>query len=219
MKKSPSFKKYVLLSLAVHILVVAGLFLFETLHPEPPKSQNVSIDLITPEDLQKMAQAEALQKKLEQMPANQVVEQSENSINETEPVDSRFLSAKNQTVTKQTIAKERGEFQNVKKSAPKVASGPKGDGKTKSTEKPATEEQKEKIARELFKNFDASEALERQKVADRKAKIDAGQGEGRGNGEDVAQAGGDASKSNDYVKDVDQGLETMLNTREFKYYS
>ncbi|MFM6928040.1 MAG: TonB family protein [Bdellovibrio sp.] len=217
MKKSPSFKNYVLLSLAVHILVIGGLYLVESLKPAPPKTDNVSIDLISPEDLQKMAAAEARQKKFEQMvPANQVVEQNDQSLNETEPVNSRFLSAKNQTVTKQTIAKERGEFQNLKKAA-QQKSGPKGDGNKQAK---VDEEKRDKIAKDLFKSFDASEALERQQVADRKLAAEkSGQGEGRGNGEDAVKDGADASRSNDYVKDVDQGLETMLNTREFKYYS
>ncbi len=227
MKKSPSFKKYVLLSIAVHILVFGSFYLVEALQQKFPKQENVSIDLLTPEEMQKLVAAQEgnQPKKLPvpTVPKNQVVEQSEHSINEAEPVDSRFLSAKNQTVTKQTVAKEHGEFQNIKKAAPQKT-GPKGDGKVKSdakAEAKATPEQKEKIVRDLFKSFDASEALERQKVADRKKEKDSeqGQGLGRGNNEDIAKDGADTSRSNDYLKDVDQGLETMLNTREFKYYS
>ncbi|WP_413586187.1 TonB family protein [Bdellovibrio sp. HCB274] len=226
MKKSPSFKKYVLLSVAVHILVFGGLYLFQALQLKFPKQESVSIDLITPEEAQMLMaaqQAEQLKKApVPTVPKNQIVEQSENSLNEAEPVNSRFLSVKNQTVTKQTIAKEHGEFQNLKKEAPQKT-GPKGDGKVKSTAKAeakATPEQREQIARDLFKNFDAAEALERQKVADiLKKGAEAGQGLGRGNGEDATKEGADVSRSNDYIKDVDQGLETMLNTREFKYYS
>ena len=225
MKKSPSFKKYVLLSIAVHVLVFGGFYLAEKLQLHTPKQESVSIDLLTPEDMQKLVAAqqaeEAKKAPAPMVPKNQVVEQNEKSINETEPVNSRFLSVKNQTVTKQTIAKEHGEFQNLKKAAPQKT-GPKGDGKVKSSEAKvetkATPEQREKIARDLFKNFDAVEALERQKIADRKT-ADAGQGLGRGAGEDVSKDGADTSRSNDYIKDVDQGLETMLNTREFKYYS
>ncbi|HWU43288.1 MAG TPA: TonB family protein [Bdellovibrio sp.] len=223
MKKSPSFRKYVSLSLLVHVLVLGGLLLFGDLEIFKPKAppQSVSIDLVTPEDLAKMAQAEKLgQKKQVLAPMNQIVEQNEKSLNEKEPVDSRFLSAKNQIVTKQTVARNRGEFQNLKKAAPPKA-GPKGDGKAKSEATENEQTRDERVAKDLFKNFDPSEALDRQRkrdLAEKEAKV-AGQGLGHGNGEQEAKEGSETSQTNDYIKDVDQGLETMLNTREFKYYS
>ena len=209
MKKFRSFRMYVLASLVIHILVMGGLFLAEALKKPEPIRQAVDIDFVTPEELQQLATTpkQTGPKKPIQTPANQIVEQSETSANEQE-VDTRFLSAKNQKVDKQTIAKDRGEFKNVKKPTASK-SGPKGNGKEKS--EPATRE--EKLAKDLFKSFDASEALERQKLAEK-------EGLGKGNGSGATPDGtGDASASNDYIKDVDQGLETMLNTREFKYYS
>ncbi|MDG0817120.1 cell envelope integrity protein TolA [Bdellovibrio svalbardensis] len=218
MKKSPSFKKYVSLSLIVHVLVLGGLFLFGESELLKPKEQSVSIDLLTPEDLAKMAALEKLQEKRQaERPMNQIVEQNENSVNEKEPVDARFLSAKNQQVTKQTVAVDKGEFQNLKKAA-KPRSGPKGDGKVKAEAKEDVKSREEKVAKDLFKSFDPSAALERQKQRDQAAN-EAGQGLGRGDGSEVAKDGSDASKTNDYIKDVENGLETMLNTREFKYYS
>lgn len=220
MKKSPSFKKLLSLSLLIHVLVLGGLLLFGDLESLKPKTQSVSIDLLTPEDLAKLAAAEKLQEQKQKSavlaPNNQIVEQNDKSLNEKE-VDTRFLSAKNQTVTKQTVATQHGEFQNLKKSAP-PKSGPKGDGKAKSETKEEVKDRDERVAKDLFKNFDPSEALERQRQRDIAAK-EAGQGLGRGNGEQEAKEGADTSRTNDYIKDVDQGLETMLNTREFKYYS
>lgn len=212
MKKSPSFRKYIVLSLLLHFVVVGGFHITSLLTQEAPLKETVSIDFLTPEQLQQFAQAEqALQKKALQVPSNQIVEQSETSVNEEE-VETRFLSAKNQKVEKQTIAKERGQFQNTKKEQA-VKPGPKGDGRQKNVAQ-AKESQKQ-ITKDLFKGFDANEAIERQKVADQKT----GLGEGRGTGEQNTGIGADASQSNDYVKDVDAGLETLLNTREFKYYS
>lgn len=212
MKKSPSFRKFIVLSLALHVLVTGGFYLVGLLKKEAPLKETVSIDFLTPEQLQQFAKAEQqLQKKALQVPANQVVEQSETSANEEE-VDTRFLSAKNQKVEKQTIAAERGQFQNTKKEQAEK-SGPKGDGRQKNVAK--SDEAKKQITKDLFKGFDASEALERQKVADQLT----GLGEGRGTGEQNTGTGADVSQSNDYIKDVDQGLETLLNTREFKYYS
>ncbi|UXR65376.1 TonB family protein [Bdellovibrio bacteriovorus] len=212
MKKSPSFRKYIVLSLALHVFVVAGFYIAGLFQHEAPLKETVSIDFLTPDQLQQFAKAEQLaQKKALLVSANQVVEQSETSANEEE-VDTRFLSAKNQKVEKQTIAAQRGQFQNLKKAEPKKT-GPKGDGRQKAVTK--SEEAKKQIAKDLFKGFDASEAIERQKIADQKS----GLGEGRGTGEQNAGTGAEASQSNDYVKDVNTGLETLLNTREFKYYS
>lgn len=211
--KSPSFRMYVLLSIVFHILVVGTLLVVDRLSPEAPKkTETVSINFLSPEDLQKMAQVEELAKKKALLPANQIVEQNETSTNEEAPENARFLSAKNQKVQKQTVAKVHGQFQNVKKAAPEKT-GPKGDGKHKNVVK--EEESKKHIAKDLFKGFDASEALERQKVADKQA----GLGEGRGNGDQNTGTGAETSQTNDYIKDVEAGLETVLNTREFKYYS
>lgn len=210
--KSPSFRMYVLLSIIFHVVVVGTLLIVEHLSPEPPKKETVSINFLSPEDLQKMAQVEeAAKKKGLLLPANQIVEQTETAKSEEAP-DTRFLSAQNQKVEKQTVARDRGQFQNVKKSAPQKT-GPKGDGKPKNVA--VSEESKKAVAKDLFKGFDANEALERQKIADKQT----GLGEGRGNGEQNTGTGAETSQTNDYLKDVNTGLETVLNTREFKYYS
>lgn len=209
MKNFRSFRTYVIASLLIHALVVGGLYLFDSLQTPTASRQAVDIDFISPEQLENIVTNDAPKTKKEVLrPANQIVEQDQKPSN-AEEVDTRFLSATNQKVDKQTIAKERGEFKNAKKPTASH-SGPKGDGK----EKTQPMDRHEKLARDLFKSFDANEALERQKLADKEN----GLGKGTGSG-DTAAGTGDASQSNDYVKDVDQGLETMLNTREFKYYS
>jgi protein TonB len=211
MKKFRSFSTYVIASFVIHALVVAGIYLFDSFQTPPPAREAVDIDFISPEQLEKTVTTEPAKTKKEVMrPANQIVEQDSKTSNDEE-VDTRFLSANNQKVDKQTIAKERGEFKNAKKPSA-TQSGPKGDGKEKNIAD--APDRHEKLARDLFKSFDANEALERQKLADKEN----GLGKGNGSG-DTAAGVGDASQSNDYVKDVDQGLETMLNTREFKYYS
>lgn len=209
--KSPSFRMYVLLSLVFHVLVLGTFLVVESLTPETPKTETVDINFLSPEDLQKMQQVEAALKK-QALSRNQIVEQSETSANEEVPENARFLSAKNQKVEKQTQAANRGEFQNLEKAAPQKT-GPKGDGKQKNLAK--SEESKKQIAKDLFKTFDATEALERQKLADKES----GLGEGRGSGEQNTGTGAETSQTNDYLKDVNVGLETVLNTREFKYYS
>lgn len=212
--KSPSFRMYMLLSLIAHAIVVASLVVLEEITPSEPLKETVSINFLTPEDLQKMAQIEEAvkQRRERHTPNNQVVEQNEDIANNIAPEDSRFLSAKNQKVEKQTVAKDRGDFQNLKK--PSVdKTGPKGDGRKKMAEvKP---DSKKMIEKDLFKGFDAAAALEKQQLAEEQ--IEKGLGEGQGN--QNSGVGAETSQTNDYLKDVDQGLETLLNTREFKYYS
>lgn len=203
--KSPSFRIYVLLSFVCHILIVGVTFFAEKFTPRQPKSEVVTINFLSPEDLQKMAAVEAAQKKKLLQANNQVVEQNENSVNKEIPENARFLSASNQVVQKQTVAAHRGDFQNMKKA------GPQG---TKGKSAPAVKSQQE-IAKELFKSFSASESLVRQKVANQPVEEEEQQtGEENNTG-----TGAETSQTNDYVKDVEVGLETMLNTREFKYYS
>lgn len=214
MKKSPSFRMYMLLSLVAHAIIVSSLLVVEKLTPSEQPKETVSINFLTPEDLKKMAQVEEALKQRQQrhLPNNQVVQQNEDASNNIAPEDTRFLSAKNQKVEKQTVAKERGEFQNMKKAAAQKT-GPKGDGRKKTAA--IKEESKKLIEKDLFKGFDSTAALEKQQLAEEKV----GKGLGQGQGAQNSGTGAEASQSNDYIKDVDQGLETLLNTREFKYYS
>lgn len=206
--KSPSLRKYLAFSAVFHIVMVGVLLLGDRLFPSALPKEIVNIEFLSPEQLQ---QAQQLEKLLEKavLPANQIVEQNETSVNEA-PVETRFLGPKNQKVEKQTVAADRGQFQNKQTSSKKA--GPRGSDKEKSSLKSSSEE---KIAKDLFKSFDPVEALERQRLADRKT----GLGEGRGEGDTEAGTHQDVSQTNDYIKDVDTGLKTMLNTREFKYYS
>ena len=124
----------------------------------------------------------------------QIVEQEEKKTNEEAP-DTRFLSAQNQKVEKQTVARNKGEFKNSKKesASPKESHSPKTWSLA-----PKLNAADTTLSDEGLKKVENSEASE---DADKKAE----------------QA--DGSQTQDYVKDVDQGLETLLNAREFKYYT
>lgn len=211
MMKSPSFRTYMLLSLIVHVLFVGTMLIVEKVSTRPAASEAVSISFLSPEELQQLDNAEKAVQKKSYVSKNQIVEQNPQTNDEVAPPDARFLSAKNQKVEKQSVAKERGEFQNLQKAT--STSGPKGDGKKKAVAKSL--EARQQIERDLFKGFNASEALDRQRLAEQEA----GLGQGQGRGDENNGTGKDASKTNDYIKDVNVGLETLLNTREFKYYS
>ena len=120
--KSPSLRKYLAFSAVFHIVMVGVLLLGDRLFPSALPQEVVNIEFLSPEQLQ---QAEQLEKLLEKAvhPANQIVEQNEISVNEV-PVETRFLGPKSQKVEKQTVAADRGQFQNKQTSAQK--SGPRG---------------------------------------------------------------------------------------------
>ncbi len=193
-----SLQIFLIVSLSVHILFMGTVALFDSATRSQDKD-TITISLIEPTQAPK----NALTKKEVYRPANQIVEQNEKA-EEVESPDARFLSAKNQKVVKQTVATERGEFKNVQK-----ATRPKSGSSASSL----TEEVKKQIAQDIFKSFDAKEAFDRQKTTGR---------DSPGSDTDKSPANGnknDVSQSNDYIKDVEAGLETVLNTREFKYYS
>lgn len=213
---SPSLKKYLVISIFAHLLIVGGLY-FVGFSARPHIAQDkLEIDILNEQDLAALIQEQAPEKKAVakkplEVAKNQVVEQLTVAKVDDE-VDSRFLSEHNQKVEKQTVAVDRGEFQNLKKSAPEAQKSP-SKSENKSTPKPSSQE----LAKDLFKTYDHAASVEGMKVSDKKdlAKNDqSGLGEGADGG-----PGGDRSQTNDYIKDVDQGLETLLNTREFKYYS
>jgi len=123
-------------------------------------------------------------------------------------------------VTKQTIAAQKGQFQNLQK----ISSSAKqtGDGKEKSEKQQAktSKENNQEISKNLFSGYDPDEGIKRTQSQKDSNASDKPEGKGFGNGIDEAKKDlADSSRTNDYVKDVENGLETMLNTREFKYYS
>lgn len=123
---------------------------------------------------------------------NQIVQQEEKPPTE-EPVDSRFLGPQNQKVQKQTLARERGEFANSKKNSQEKAERSKGSDKPKLSLK------------DLSPQFDPLAIKEKQQQ--------------KKGGDVLEEKGADISKSNDYIRDVEEGTETVLNTREFKFYT
>lgn len=159
------------------------------------KTDSITIEIVEPTQVKPVASTseklKAIKKKLEKL-EKQIVEQEEKSRNE-EVTDTRFLSAKNQKVEKQTVTKNRGEFQNSKKNGKNPSKEP---GK-----KFSFSEMNPKLGK--FKTYDPTAMKDDQASAEKNQ-----------------SAGGDqASATSDYIKDVDQGLETLLNAREFKYYT
>ncbi len=195
MFKKLRFIEFIAFSLALHLLFLAGMWLkkLETkrnaitveILEHPPVAQNPAL---RPVEKKKKTETKT--------PAErQIVQQEEKKTNEEAP-DTRFLSAQNQKVKKQTVAKKKGEFRNSKKEAASPHSSP---AKTWS----------------LAPKLDASSLL-----ADEGLRKKEKQTEPQNNDtNDKKAAQADGSQTDDYVKGVDQGLETLLNAREFKYYT
>lgn len=130
----------------------------------------------------------------------QVVEQSDISVNEEIPEDADFLSAKNQKVEKQTKASSTGKFNNS--SAPGVTQA----GQQAQESKVKDVQKKLEIKNFGLNGLPLGETLNVQNLAESREFAPTLIGEG-------------ASQTDDYLKDVDEGAQTLLNTKEFIYYS
>jgi protein TonB len=148
----------------------------------------------------------------------QVVEQSEHAINDEKSDEAKFLSAHNQVVKKQTVATQLGDFRN--REAKENFQGQSGKPKLNLQDlKPEMNlekmvEKKQQQERELEKTLD-EDAL---KQAFEKTKPQK-QVQTNPRNETPGTAGAEASQTTDYLKDLDKGMETLLSTREFVYYT
>lgn len=123
----------------------------------------------------------------------QIVEQMEKSVNDEAPKKDAFLSKNNQSVLEETKAKKSGQFNNE--------NGQNGEPKKVAKSKPKkTNNSKVISAKDSFKpKFNWKPEAEQQKRNFAKA--------------------GSPSATDDHLKDLQYGADTLLNTREFIYYS
>lgn len=129
----------------------------------------------------------------------QIVEQ-EKAVNDELDEDAKYLSAFNQKVKKQTRADHSGAFQNAQQLAGQKAP-------QQSTPKPETTPEETPSKRD--KNLPSLSSLKPQlQMLPKEVTLP---------GEEGSSA--QASATDDYLKDVEVGLQTMLSTREFVYYS
>lgn len=187
-----SFSIALLLSLALHLLMAGGMAIYTLSHSQTPPPQAVTIEIL---DQQPAPKSNVVVKKEKlKIDTTQVVEQEEKALNQDQPEDARFLSAHNQKVLKQTQAANLGDFQNKKTKETKA-------GKTVESKKSAPK------LDQLLAAYDPMATGMKKQEAKTKQEAEA------------AQKGGDVSQTSDYLRNVDQGIETLLNTREFKYYT
>lgn len=184
--------KYIVISLCFHLILVGTLTLTSYLNPPDFKTNTVEIEFLSP-------QPEIVQqKKIKPIEPDtqQIVDQENEPLNNEVPENTKYLSQHSQTVKKESISKNRGEFKNVKN---KPALHPKSQG----------------LISAAPKSFDPLMEMDKQFKEKQLQHISK-------NPEDRPNAkpnGGEVSQSQDYVKNVDQGVETLLNTKEFRYYT
>lgn len=193
-RKDPIF--FVLLSLLLHAFIWTGLLL-TNYQPHIPPQEIVEVNFEAPPDLE--TEVKPVNKTKDQVKAlpRQIVEQNEKRINDEKPKDTRFLSKFDQTLQKQTRAKEIGAFTNTAENAQSQQGTLDGE-KKKSLAKVRDEKHGElpKLT-DLVPQFSATPHSQQEN----------------------AQNPGRPSQTDDYLRDVDAGMQTLLSTKEFVFYS
>lgn len=195
-KKRWSTMGFVWLSLGTHILVFLLLWLAPAMAPRPEIPKVVEFEYIPADEL---TPDENAAQKIKRQERDQIVEQKK-QINDELDVNTRFLSAFNQKVIQQTVAERSGEFRNTAKG------GQVEEGQKDGDKKAASQDRKTAKTREKGELPDLN---------DLKPKFSLNPGPKAKPNDDI----GDPSQSDDYVKDVKSGLQTLLSTREFVYYA
>ena len=187
-----------LLSLFIHFFFSSYIYLVNLPEVTPPPQ---TVDWVTAEELKKILDASKTEE-------GQIVEQAEKSVNEELPDKAKFLSQKNQRVIEETRALNNDKFKNA---------GLGGAPKEENILPPKNEQAeaaKEKSKEKLSSN-DGEKILP--SLAELKPDF-----RPHPKFENNSENGGDASEASstdDHLKDIPTGAETILNTREFIYYS
>lgn len=191
MKKVSRLNIFITLSIAIHIGLAAVVFVL-------PKMQQhfapVEVVLVTPDEI-----SEEILKNNEQ--PKTIVETDEKQANEKVNEQAKYLSAKNNSVEKETISQLGDKFKNAQNEVKKTAKTAKAAQKSKPT---------------LFgEKFNAYDALAK-KAGDNGqfAKQQQDHSRNQQNGNNL----GIASTSTDKLEQVEQSLKTQLNTKEYRYY-
>ena len=222
-KPRKSLQIALLLSVLVHALTIGIAMVSPSISARDlaKKDQPVEVELMDAEKmLEKMKQLE--KKQVAPSTKGQIVEQDQR-LNDETPEDARFLSKHNQKVIKETQAKDHGKFKNTddtsgekqaKKEAGKVES-PQDEVVEKETEqaKSPDEPAKEFLTSDNGPSIKGKPSLKDLTPSFKPAPppVDS---------ENVAVGGGEGpSATDDHLKNVQTGMQTLLSTREFVYYA
>lgn len=191
--RKKSFQIFIIASLLLHLLAGGGMIFLSAKIPQKIADSRIQVELIEPPKVEKIV-------KKDDKKALQIVENASSFLNEKEPEKTDFLSDKNRNTEKQTVAVQKGSFKNIKSQETKTAQ--KSAMHKTASQKTSHQE----LTKDLFGGFNAKKAMDEQAQKNQTA--------------ESPQTGDPSeSQSNDYLKDIDKGLETVLNTKEFKYFT
>jgi TonB family protein len=208
-------------SFLLHAIFGGGLTL--TGSPAKPRQSSTEVVLLSPEEIQKLqAQAQAVNK-----PMGQIVESDEKPLNDEIDPKAKYLSRNNQRVERETRAAKVGAFKNDagqggKPQPVSPAPEPVVESKQAQAKEPTDDKSKSAILTDENSEFEfggedmndrAKPKTGLQAFAPTFRKLPTVPDPSRpGDGHEV-------SATDDHLKDVAPGMETMLSTREFMYYS
>jgi protein TonB len=193
---------FLLLSLFVHAAVLLVFFVVpavqKAVKPETVQVEYLPADELAPPTAEEHPKRKTKSEKLR----DQIVEQQK-QLNDETPEDSRFLSAFNQKVVKQTRAELNDKFNNTAQGG-QPDEGQK-DGEKNADDKTAKTE-RHKRNREAGELPDLRDLMPKYSLTPgpKAPKMD---------------ENGNPSATDDHLKDVQSGLQTLLSTREFVYYA
>jgi TonB family protein len=198
------------LSLLLHGLFVLSTVVLPKLFPPMPPREIVEISFAAPPP-----PPPVMAEPIVPVEKKQVVDQDEKPLNNEVDPNSKLLSAHNQVVKKQTVAANLGDFKNKKREG-KAGKAPK---LSKMDLTPKKMDMQKIVEKHKQQEIEMEKSLEESafKFKTPYDKPQSAKNEEEDKSDD--SPGSDVSQTSDYLKDVDKGMETLLSTREFVYYS
>ncbi len=197
------------LSLFLHL---ASMIVVEMVEVNQKKYESIEVDLLAAPPLVAVDPDSTITE--DPLKTAQIVEQSEQRINEEVPKDARYLSRHNQEVLHETRAIQRGEFKNGG-----------GAGNKPTVQKPSSSKRLTKAALPTLDALKPSMKWNQMTSADSvivaptEVVGDKRDADANPTHNQKDSQGFGASQSDDYLKDTEIGSQTLLSTREFVYYS
>lgn len=213
------------LSFVLHAILGGGLVLTPR---RSPIAHTSSVELMSPEELKAMLDQAALAER--EKNSKQIVDAGEKRVNEQIDPNAKYLSRYDQKVVKETKAAKSGKFENTAGQGPGATAQAATEKSAPTSPKETNAEPAEaKTAKATEPEFDTFESGDIDSGArDLKIKPKTGLQAFSPTFRRLPQVpdptavpgdGREQSATDDHLKDVQTGMQTMLSTREFVYYS
>lgn len=202
--KQRLFLAALLISLLIHTMTGISIWSLGKFS-KPLSEAPVEVQIVTTQPTKK-------EDNVEDKIKGQIVEQNEKPVNDETPKDSKYLSQFNQRVEKETRAADVGQFNND--------AGSGSEGKKKSAASTSASAPKAKLQaskNQITPSKSTSDGLPT--LDSLKPQFSWSKSASASEPQEASEGGGRKSATNDYLKDTASGIQTMLNTREFIYYS